>query len=235
MINILFEQRGDLIATYICEKLYRFFVYDEVNDAVVTHMADIFQQSGWEIAPVLRMLFKSEHFFDPEAIGIQIKSPFQMICQKLNEIQVPYNNYGVDYFWGATNLGQQLFSPTDVAGWPGHHKWISTSRLSDRWKMMEYLHYLAAEYHPTHLRDWASVISPSQSDPDIITQTIIDTLFPKGLEDPLAYDRASIVFRSDIPSNYFDDGSWNLNWPQATWQLFHLLSHLARLPEFQLS
>ncbi len=234
VITLLFEQRASLIAGYICEKLYKWFLYEEPDPVIVANMADLFQQD-WELAPVIRLLLSSEHFFDSEAIGIQIKSPIQMIAQQLNEIEVPFSTYGSEYFWGSTNLGQQLFSPVDVAGWQGHRKWISTSRLSDRWKMMEYLHYLAAEHHPTFLRAWAKRISPSLTDPDIITQTIIDTIFPKGLEDPLAYDRASIVFRGDIPSNYFENGTWDLDWPQATWQLFHLLSHLARLPEFQLA
>ncbi len=235
VIEILFEEKGELIASYICEKLYRLFVYETVNEDVVSQLATVFQQNNWELAPVIRLLLKSEHFFDEEAIGIQIKSPLQLIFQQVNELEVPYEYYGSEYFWGATNLGQQLFSPIDVAGWQGHHKWISTSRLSDRWKMMEYVHYLSVENHVSFLKNWVKSISPSNTDPEIITQSVIEALFPKGLEDPAAYNRAAIVFRGEIPSNYFDNGSWNLDWPQANWQLFHLLNHLARLPEFQLS
>ncbi len=235
VIDILFEQRGDLIASYICSKLYRFFVYEEVNDQIVGELANTLMQSNWEIAPVLRQLFKSQHFFDQEATAIQIKSPIQLIAQQLNELEVPYEYYGLEYFWGVTNLGQQLYDPVDVAGWPGHRKWISTSRLSDRWRVMEYVHYLAAENHGSHLRAWVKDISPSETDPEVITQAVIDQLFPRGLENPLAYNRAAIVFRGEIPTNYFDNGSWNLDWPQATWQIFNLLNHLARLPEFQLT
>lgn len=235
VINILFAQKPSQIARYICEKLYRFFVYEEVSDAFVDDMAQVFIQSNWELAPVLRMLFKSEHFHDADAIGLQIKSPIQMIFQQVNEMGLPYQLYGSEYFWGATNLGQQLFSPIDVAGWRGHHKWISTSRLSDRWNQMVYVHYLAAENHASYLRQFAKSVSPSETDPEIITQSIIEALFPNGLQDITAYERAAIEFRGDIPSNYFDDGSWNLDWPQAVWQLFNLLNHLARLPEFQLT
>lgn len=235
VIELLFTHRAERIATFICQKLYRFFVYEEVNDDIVAELAQMLIQGNWELAPVLRTLLKSEHLLDTAVISTQIKSPLQIIFQQVNELDFPFQDYSSDFLWGATNLGQQIYSPPDVAGWPGHRKWISTSRLSDRWRTMEYLHYLAAEHHAPALKTWIKTISPSHSDPEIITQSVIEAIFPAGLEDPLAYDRASIVFRGDVPSNYFEDGSWNLDWPHSIWQIFHLLSHLSRLPEFQLS
>ena len=38
----------------------------------------------------------------------------------------------------------------------------------------------------------------------------------------------------EIPQNYYDDGLWNLDWEEAPYQVFLLLSHLATIPEFQL-
>ena len=83
---------GDAIAKFICRKLYKFYVYHEPDEAIVTEMAAIFK-TDWEIAPVLRALFKSEHFFNKEAIGIQIKSPIQLYAGFVKQTGYVYNEH----------------------------------------------------------------------------------------------------------------------------------------------
>ena len=78
VINILFDQKTELIARYICEKLYINFVSPEVDDqiklSIINPLAVIFIANNFEIAPVLRTLFKSEHFFDEKASNTIIKA-----------------------------------------------------------------------------------------------------------------------------------------------------------------
>jgi uncharacterized protein (DUF1800 family) len=66
MIDVLFEQAGSAIATFICTKLYQFFVYsnpastsDSDEQGVIAAMAALFIQSNWEIKPVVSALLKS--------------------------------------------------------------------------------------------------------------------------------------------------------------------------------
>lgn len=70
VIDILFAQKAPLIANYICEKLYKYFVSPNVNEDIVNQLATLFQVD-WSIENVLRTLFKSEHFFDDRSIGSQ--------------------------------------------------------------------------------------------------------------------------------------------------------------------
>jgi len=75
VIDILFEQRGELIANYICTKFYTYFVSADVNEEIVTELAQVFLDNDFDIAPVLSVLFKSKHFFDDKSFGTIIKSP----------------------------------------------------------------------------------------------------------------------------------------------------------------
>ncbi len=67
-----------------------------------------------------------------------------------------------------------------------------------------------------------------------ISDFIIDRFVPKELHTTADYDIATDIFKAEIPQNYYDDGSWNLNWDQAPYQVVLLLLHLTKIPEFQL-
>ena len=54
----VFEQKQDLIANYICGKLYTYFVSPEIDTNIVSQMASTFVSNDFEIEPVLRQLFK---------------------------------------------------------------------------------------------------------------------------------------------------------------------------------
>ena len=43
--------------------IYKFFVYEKPDPAVVAAMAQCFQDNNWELSAVFRELFKSDHFF----------------------------------------------------------------------------------------------------------------------------------------------------------------------------
>ena len=81
---------------------------------------------------------------------------------------------------------------------------------------------------------WPKELSNDSIDPAIVTQSIIDHFIPNGLNSPEAYDRATVVFKFEVPQNYFDEELWNLDWDVAPAQIALLLRHLVQLPEFQL-
>jgi len=90
--DLIFERREDQIAYFICEKLYKFYVYagldaenmqelttpptpgEENIHTYIKALADGFRDSDWDIAQLLKTIFKSQHFYDVGIIGGQIKS-----------------------------------------------------------------------------------------------------------------------------------------------------------------
>ena len=144
VIDVLFAQRTNEIANFICMKLYEFFVHPDSSDdagnaqTIIAGMANTFVANNFDIAPVLSELFKSEHFFDETAIGVIIKSPFDLYLGLLKETGFTYDDGTVINSIDAARLiGQELFSPVDVAGWQRDRMWINTNFMIGRWLTME--------------------------------------------------------------------------------------------------
>ncbi len=233
--RILFEERADEIATYICTKFYTNFVHPEPDMNIVSELAKTFKDNDFEIAPVLRQLFKSEHFFDDKIPGALIKSPVDMYLSFIRDGEFPTNDEtmeAVTYF--SYLAGQQLFSPPDVSGWPGNRNWINNNTITIRWQSMTFYIFSMFENQPEALVQFAKVVSNDSIDPAVVTQSIIDHFIPNGLNAPNAYDQATAVFKFEVPQNYFDEELWNLDWETAPAQVALLMRHLTQLPEFQL-
>jgi uncharacterized protein (DUF1800 family) len=144
-------------ARYIVRKLYRWFVYYHIDAQIETDVIEPLAQElvnqNFEIAPVLEMLFKSEHFYDVEAIGCMIKNPVNYSIGLVRQLEAQFPDPVTDVS-GAYNLwllmGQtaavQLMAPLfppSVAGWPAyyqtpqfHESWISSATLSFRKDMV---------------------------------------------------------------------------------------------------
>lgn len=234
VIRILFEEKSPLIATHICRKLYTYFVSKTPNEDVITEMAIIFEVD-FNIANVLKVLFKSEHFLDSKTIGVLIKSPHDMFVSYL---KVTGFNIQPDYLesfpWFCSTLGQNMFEPIDVAGWQGDRDWINSSTLTGRWRILEWVVWHTWDNYKEELRVFAKRSSNNSIDPYIVAKSIVDRFMPMTLHTTADYDTASDVFKHDVPQNYYDDGIWNLDWASAPFQVVLLLLHLIKIPEFQL-
>jgi uncharacterized protein (DUF1800 family) len=249
VIDILFAQRPNEIAEFICRKLYEFFVHPDSKDdagnaqSIIDGMAATFMANNFELAPVLSQLFKSQHFFDDDAIGVIIKSPFDFYFNVLKETDFAYDASTVSSFISYSGLlSQELFNPVDVAGWQRDRSWINTNFMIGRWLTIESImeNFYAAD--DEQFRAFGMAVTGNDgltsSNPDVIARQIVDFILPKGLLDEGEYQKAFDTFRFDIDPEYYQGGnqeSWTLAiWPQAPQQVYLLLQFLARQPEFQL-
>ena len=151
LLNMIFASNE--VALYICRRIYRYFVYYEIDAAtennVIVPLAAIFRQNNYEIKPVLAALFASEHFFDPLNRGCVIKSPVELTVGMCREFEVDFPNKSTNtlnayYMWGyvqsvASNLQQNIGDPPNVAGWPAYYQapqfyeiWINADTLPKR-------------------------------------------------------------------------------------------------------
>ncbi|MCC2545946.1 DUF1800 family protein [Hymenobacter sp. BT175] len=150
LVDLIFNQAET--ARFLCRKLYRWFVYyviDATTEAdVIEPMAQLLIQSNYDVAPVLRALLSSEHFYDPINFGCLIKSPLDFSLGVARQLQIafpPATNlvaqYGMwDYLNSITNLQQQVVGdPPNVAGWAAyyqtpqyHEMWINAVTLPRR-------------------------------------------------------------------------------------------------------
>lgn len=206
-------------------------------------MATTFVASDFELAPVLSQLFKSQHFFDDNAIGVIIKSPYDLYFNFFKETSFAYDELNIEEVNNYTRLlGQTLFDPFDVAGWQRDRTWINTNFMIGRWLTIEAIIEGFYQSDNEQFRSFALSITGNDgtdsNNPDVIARQIIDFILPKGLLDEPEYDKAFAIFRSDVDDTYYEGGideSWTLAmWAQAPFQVYLLLQYLARQPEFQL-
>lgn len=250
VIDNLFTQRPNEISWYICKKLYEFFVHPDSDDIenngnakqIIDEMAATFRANNFEIAPVLSQLFKSQHFFDDEAIGVIIKSPFDIFLNLLNETNCTYNNSIIANMYSTSELlGQEIFNPPGVEGWYRDRQWINNNFMIGRWLSCEMFLEIFYTNNSEEFFDLAVSLVPNAStenNPDVFSTAILNKLLPKGIaEDQL--QNALDVFRDASLETYYapdGDGSWTIyNYADSSkQQLYFLLLHIIRQPEFQL-
>lgn len=121
-------------ARYICTKLYKYLVNEVPDDAHISQMADVFYKGNYEISPLLQFVFQADWFYEDKNIGNIIKSPVEFMVGLNRQFYVTYQNPDVLMQFQRT-LGQVLFRPPNVAGWPGGRSWIDSSSLMYRMKI----------------------------------------------------------------------------------------------------
>jgi uncharacterized protein (DUF1800 family) len=112
-------------AELVCEKLWREFVSLVPDRAEIKRLAAILRTGGYEMKPVLRAMFMSPAFRDPDNRGTLIKSPVDLVVGSVHllGLPVPEKTQLVRMMQG---LGQVPFDPPNVKGWVGGESWITT-------------------------------------------------------------------------------------------------------------
>lgn len=121
-------------STFICRKLYIFFVNDTPDENHVKELAAHFYEQKYDIGALMKRLFNAEWFYAPENTGNKIKSPVEFLVNMSREFHVTYNKPQI-LIQLQSSLGQYLFNPPNVAGWPGGRNWIDSSSLMLRMKI----------------------------------------------------------------------------------------------------
>lgn len=132
IIGILLKQKQT--ARFICNKLYRYLVSETPDAAHVNAMADVFYNANYEIKPLLEYVFTSDWFYNDQNIGNLVKSPVELIVGLNRQFYITYQRPEVLLEFQHA-LGQVLFYPPNVAGWPGGRNWIDSSSLMYRLKI----------------------------------------------------------------------------------------------------
>jgi uncharacterized protein (DUF1800 family) len=125
------------------------------DEAKVNALADKFYASNYDIRELMRNIFMADWFYDPRYIGGHIKSPIELIVGLRRTIPISFEREEVMLSFQQI-LGQTLFYPPNVAGWPGGRNWIDSSSLMYRMQLPQMILY-----------DKASDIKPKEITPEM--------------------------------------------------------------------
>lgn len=115
-------------ARFITDKVYRYFVNEKGNAERVAGLADDFYTNGYDIAKLMQSIFSADWFYDQANIGVRIKSPVELMASLGRHFDPKYTHENILILVQRV-LGQLLFNPPNVAGWPNGTEWIDSSSL----------------------------------------------------------------------------------------------------------
>ena len=125
IIDLILEEKQ--CARFISEKIYRYFVNDEINTSHINEMTDIFYED-YNIEKLMRFVFSSDWFYDEKNIGTKIKSPIDLLVGIQNVVPMKFKKKKALYAI-QKGLGQVLLFPPNVAGWKGGKNWIDSNTI----------------------------------------------------------------------------------------------------------
>lgn len=136
IIDILLEQKQT--AKFITKKLYRYFVNDTADESKIELLSEGFYESGYDIKKLLADIYTSDWFYNDKNIGNRIKSPVELLVGLRRLIPMELVQPEAQLLFQRA-LGQILFYPPNVAGWPGGKNWIDSSALMLRMRIPQIL------------------------------------------------------------------------------------------------
>jgi uncharacterized protein (DUF1800 family) len=140
VVRIVLEQPA--AARFVVRKLYHYLVSEKTvpPDSLLEPLCESFRKSDYDIAGLVRTILASRHFYSAHAFRQRVKGPVEYV---LGAAQAVYRRYGeeqADYrslpqrvlvAW-LDSMGQRLFEPPNVKGWPGGPSWLNTSTMLAR-------------------------------------------------------------------------------------------------------
>jgi uncharacterized protein (DUF1800 family) len=233
LLNMIFSgQSATTTAHYICTKLYRFFVYYDIDaniDAtIITPLANTFIANNWNLKPVIEQLLKSDHFFDTLTQGCYIKTPLDTICGITRVLNVPLDPTTTfeDEHWlyvrqnyYSDSMAMGVGEVPNVSGYKPyyqspqwHELFINSNTYPKRLQWTDQLltaygHYVNGNNsYKADLPAFASSLS-NPSDPDILIEEI--TKYTFGL--PISLTKRN-HFKAILLNNQSSNSYWTLAW-----------------------
>lgn len=229
LLDVIFD--NDETALFLCRKLYRFFVYHDIDATteqnVIQPMAQIFRDNNYEILPVLDALFRSQHFYENLNLGVVIKSglDFQLGSARELKLTLPppaelTENWQIfsQYIYVSALLQHYIGDPPNVSGWAAYYQipqfdkhWITTDTLPRRIQIGDGLIFagISSENY-TAAFDLVAVTKnfPDPADPNKLISDVLSWMFPIAVSPGVSFVLKSILLSGQVSDHYWSD-AWN--------------------------
>ncbi len=235
--DLLFTQQATTIAKYVCRRLYRFFVYYDIDANVeanvIVPLSNVLLSNNWDMNITVKTLFKSEHFFDAVNKGVMIKSPVDYISGILRTLNINttpaagatqvVNQYTIwNYFqsYALNNLEQGLGLVPNVSGWKAYYQtptfyqnWINSNAIQRRASLLtSFINGftqggLSIKFDP--IAYVQQFANNTIQDPDLLIEAIVQQLFAVDLPAGFKTDtKIQTLLGSQVTNNYWTS-AWN--------------------------
>jgi uncharacterized protein (DUF1800 family) len=117
-------------AQFIASKVAQHFVAAQPDAGYVKNLADSFRRSNYDMKTLMRAVFTSPEFSSAQSYRTLVKSPTDFMVHAARALGA--NNLSKLIAAAGSGMGQTLFDPPDVGGWPNNESWISSNTVVER-------------------------------------------------------------------------------------------------------
>ena len=163
-------------ARRLARKFWGFFISEihQPDPAFVESTAAVYLQNRTEIRPVVRHILTSSWFNDPSMHFARYSWPAEFVVRAIRE--VGWQNLSLGSVRSPlANMGQQLFEPPNVGGWPLGADWFSTGTMLARTNF-------AATLAASQKGFLAAAIAPEAESPQTVLAAMLDRVTPAPLD-----------------------------------------------------
>lgn len=126
VIDLLLDNKQT--AYHIASKFWKAFVHPDPLPEDITVIAEAFYASDYDIKTLIREVFSRDAFYKSDNQGMLIASPVELLVRHSRLLNINWKD-DKQIVKLQHVLGQVLFYPPNVAGWPGGRHWIDGSTL----------------------------------------------------------------------------------------------------------
>jgi uncharacterized protein (DUF1800 family) len=206
-------------ARRLARKFWEFFVseIDPPDPGFVESTAAVYLQNDTEIRPVVRHILMSPWFNDPSYHFARYSWPAEYVVRAIRE--VGWQNLSLDGIRSPlANMGQLLYEPPNVGGWPLGPAWFSTGTMLAR-----------ANFAATLASNQKSFIAAGFRSQGRTPQDLLDSMLTRVTPAPF-----DAVPRQALMSYLASAGSWTGSGEQLSTRAAGLARLLVGSSEYQL-
>lgn len=237
-VDMIFSKET-IVARHLCRRLYRFFIYYDIDEHVESNfiepLAEVLIQNNWNVKPVLKVMFSSEHFFDMANRGVMIKSPLDFVVGNMRETSIQYNvsnpsNHYAQYYLiyliheeVLSTMAQSLGEIPNVSGWSAYYQrpnfyqfWINSNTLQARYKYLQtmingfttIINGLVVQLKFDELQFISQFPDTVIQDPNTLLQQVIQAMFPVDF----SAEQKQSIKQTTLLAQQTNDLYWTLAW-----------------------
>ena len=117
-------------APFITTRVLQHFVARQPASSLVNRLADAFRRSKYDMKTLMRSVFTSDEFRGAGTYRALVKSPTEFMVQAARALDATKLSKLI--VASGSGMGQTLFDPPDVGGWPNNEAWISSNTVIER-------------------------------------------------------------------------------------------------------
>jgi uncharacterized protein (DUF1800 family) len=120
----------DVTAPFITTKVAQHFLSGRPSTDFVTRVAAAFRKAGYDVKTLMRSVFTSPEFAAASTYRSLVKSPTELMVHAARALGD--TSLAKLVATSGSGMGQTLFDPPDVSGWPNNEAWISSNTVIER-------------------------------------------------------------------------------------------------------